>query len=561
MQRVKDYWQKLSDKTKKVIIAIVTGTVAIAIIGVLALKFGLGRDYSTLFTGLNQEEAQQVVALLSEQGVDYRFNDREGAIRVSSANVNQIRAEFLSMGYPKSGFSYDTYRNKTGLMTTESDKKQYTLYELQDRLGAQIRLFDGVQDAKVTIAEAEEPVYAYGDNTEVEASASVVVTMMSGRSLSDNGAAAIKNLIATSVRGMNFTNVAVFDADTMMEVGGRSDDGDYGSAKDVTALTSLVENNIAANVRRVLEKLYGQGKTAVSVKGTLNMEKLIQENTRYTTPEKIDEQDKTGLLYKEDTANENSGAAVPGSGGVVGADANADTPRYTNQNGTQTSTDLYANSSAAREWLYDSVKEQRQVDPGVLENTTIGIVIDTGDTSIPVQDLINLVADSAGISREEARQKITIIRALSSSGQAAAQPVAAASAQTQARSFPLPIIIAVIAGGILILLLFVLLLAGRKRKKRDSLDDVELTVESAPEEEFPSAPAAETGLDTQYRDEEMEKNEQILNLRMQHSLKLKQNIGEFVDQNPQIAAKLVQSWLRGEGDLNGGKRIGESNSK
>ena len=194
------------------------------------------------------------------------------------------------------------------------------------------------------------------------------------------------------------------------------------------------------------------------------------------------------------------------------------------------------------------------MDPGVLENTTIGIVIDTDDTSIPVQDLINLVADSAGISREEARQKITIIRALSSSGQAAAQSVAAASAQTQARSFPLPIIIAVI-------LLFVRLLAGRKRKKRDSLDDVELTVESAPEEEFPSAPAAETGLDTQYRDEEMEKNEQILNLRMQHSLKLKQNIGEFVDQNPQIAAKLVQSWLRGEGDLNGGKRIGESNSK
>ena len=95
----------------------------------------------------------------------------------------------------------------------------------------------------------------------------------------------------------------------------------------------------------------------------------------------------------------------------MGADANADTPRYTNQNGTQTSTDLYANSSAAREWLYDSVKEQRQVDPGVLENTTIGIVIDTDDTSIPVQDLINLVADSAGISREEARQKITIIRA------------------------------------------------------------------------------------------------------------------------------------------------------
>ena len=36
---------------------------------------------------------------------------------------------------------------------------------------------------------------------------------------------------------------------------------------------------------------------------------------------------------------------------------------------------------------------------------------------------------------------------------------------------------------------------------------------------------------------------------MQRSLRLKQNISEFVDQNPQIAAKLIQSWLRGEEDL------------
>ena len=56
-------------------------------------------------------------------------------------------------------------------------------------------------------------------------------------------------------------------------------------------------------------------------------------------------------------------------------------------------------------------------------------------------------------------------------------------------------------------------------------------------------------------DEEMENNEAVLNLRMQHSLKLKQNIGDFVDQNPQIAAKLIQGWLRGEGgDENGGSR-------
>ena len=564
MQRLKEHWQNLSDKSRKMLMAIAGGTAAIAIIAVLVLKLGTNTDYSTLFTGLNQEEAQEVVALLQEEGVDYRFNDKDGAIRVPAVKADQTRAELLSKGYPKSGFTYDMYRSNAGLMTTESDKKQYTLYDLQDRLGAQIRLFEGVQDAKVTIAEAAEQKYALQDNTNTDASASVVVTMEAGQSLNDSKAAAIKNLIARSVRGLNFTNVAVFDADTMMEVGGSAAGEDaFGSAKDLTALTSLIENNISVNVRRVLEKLYGSGNVAVSVKGTLNMERLIQENTQYSTPEKINEQDKTGLLNREDTINENSAASDQGAGGVAGADANADTPRYTNQDNTQAIADSYSNSSATREWLYNSVKEQRQVDPGVLENATVGIVINTDDTTtVTNNQLINLVADSAGIPRDLANQSITIVRAPSQE----AVPVITPPEQPQTKDdgLPLPIVIAMIAGGILILLLLLLLLMEKRRRRRKADEYVDApnmyVVEEearAPETEAPPVNVlnTEAGLQMQAENAEMERNEEILNLRMQHSLKLKQNIGEFVDQNPQIAAKLVQSWLRGEvGDIAGNRR-------
>lgn len=564
MQKLKEHWQNLSDKSRKMLMAIAGGTAAIAIIAVLVLKLGTNTDYSTLFTGLNQEEAQEVVALLQEEGVDYRFNDKDGAIRVPAVKADQTRAELLSKGYPKSGFTYDMYRNNAGLMTTESDKKQYTLYDLQDRLGAQIRLFEGVQDAKVTIAEAAEQKYALQDNTNTDASASVVVTMEAGQSLNDSKAAAIKNLIARSVRGLNFTNVAVFDADTMMEVGGSAAGEDaFGSAKDLTALTSLIENNISVNVRRVLEKLYGSGNVAVSVKGTLNMERLIQENTQYSTPEKINEQDKTGLLNREDTINENSAASDQGVGGVAGADANADTPRYTNQDNTQAIADSYSNSSATREWLYNSVKEQRQVDPGVLENATVGIVINTDDTTtVTNNQLINLVADSAGIPRDLANQSINIVRAPSQE----AVPVITPPEQPQTKDdgLPLPIVIAMIAGGILILLLLLLLLMEKRRRRRKADEYVDspnmYAVEEearAPETEAPPVNVlnTEAGLQMQAENAEMERNEEILNLRMQHSLKLKQNIGEFVDQNPQIAAKLVQSWLRGEvGDIAGNRR-------
>ena len=129
-----------------------------------------------------------------------------------SDTVDKTRAELLSKGYPKSGFTYDMYRNNAGIMSTEKDKEKYTLYELQDRLGAQIGLFEGVRDAKVTIAEGGTQKYALDDTQQTDASASVVVTMDPGQDLTDTKAAAIKNLIARAVKGMNFTNVSVFDA-------------------------------------------------------------------------------------------------------------------------------------------------------------------------------------------------------------------------------------------------------------------------------------------------------------------------------------------------------------
>ena len=82
---------------------------------------------------------------------------------------------------------------------------------------------------------------------------------------------------------MTFTDVAVFDAATMTEVGADGD-GSTSSFNSIASLTSLVESNIANNVRRVLEQLYGMGNVAVSVKGTLNMERLIQETTQYSVP-------------------------------------------------------------------------------------------------------------------------------------------------------------------------------------------------------------------------------------------------------------------------------------
>ncbi len=579
MDKLKERWQGVPEKTQKIIKAIAGGTAAIAFVAILALFVLSGdSDYSTLFTGLSQEEAQEVVGLLQDEEIEYRYDANSGAIRVPEATVEQTRVSLISKGYPKSGFAYDMYLNNTGLMTTESDKKLISRFELQDRLGATIRMFDGVQDAKVTITEGTEALYAWEDDSSADASASVMVTMKKGSSLTADKAQAVKNLISHAVKGMNFTNVAVFDAETMMEVDGTGDGSSSTSAaSDLASLTNMVENSIAGNVRRVLEKLYGAGNVAVSVKGTLNMERLIQESTQYSTPEKINEEDKSGLLEREDITSEGSTAANQNAGGLVGADANADVPRYTNEDGTNAAEDAYSNYTASREWLFNVLKEQRQIDPGILEDTSIGVVVITDRTDAPTQEqLIRLVANSAGIPVDTAADKITIIR---DSGVVVDVPEPKDDEETTGdvaaviKAVPLPILIAIGAGILLLLLLLILLLVRRGRRRRGeivmegddfidgdmlSADDIAGGENLALAEEGAGITPT-SGIDEE--EDEFAKNEEIMNLRMQRSLRLKQNIGDFVDQNPQIAAKLVQTWLRGEeadGDGSRNKRAGRS---
>ena len=541
MQKLKEMWQNLSAKSKKLLGIIAGITVVVIAVAVFLLARGQKTEYQTLFSSLSQGEAQQIVSLLQEQNVPYLYDGKSGALKVPSESVDTLRAQLLSKGYPKSGFAYDMYIGNSGLMTTESDKKQYTLYDLQDRLGATIRLFDGVRDAKVTIAEGSDQTYAIEDENPVQASASVVVTMEEGQSLSEKNAEAIKNLIARSVKGMNFTNVSVFDAGTMEEVAADAGDSASGSGTSMANLTTTVENNIANNIKRVLGKIYGGENLAVSVKGTLNMAKLIQENTQYTVPEKTEATDKRGLLSNEEVAGENAGNSGENAAGVAGADANADTPRYTTQNGTATTTDNYSNSSATREWLYNVLKEQKEVAPGVLEDASVAIVINTDDNSIPESDLINLVADAAGIKRDEAADKITILRSLNKTAvqQTTEEKKPAEEPKTLLNQFPLWALIgAAVSAFLLILILLILILRGRKKKKLKKLAQEEM--------ENAAALSIEQPTDEITPVEEVDEDELTAEGKMAHGMKLKKSIGEFTDQNPQVVAKLIQSWMREE---------------
>ena len=196
------------------------------------------------------------------------------------------------------------------------------------------------------------------------------------------------------------------------------------------------------------------------------------------------------------------------------------------------------------------------------------MIILTDNTSVPQEDLYRLVANSAGIPVTEANDKITIIRDPGMSTEEE-EPILNPPEDTLGvitTLIPLPLLIAIVAGVLLLLLLILFLLLRRRRKKKDSEpEDADFeggdqlsASDLGLDETGSGGPLGAGGLD----DEDDLNSEEIMNLRMQKSMRLKQNIAEFVDQNPQIAAKLVQSWLRGEEETDGRNRgSGRKHSK
>ncbi len=522
MGQLKEFAGNLSRKVKILIIA----GALILIIGAIAIAVVLNnRPYTELFSGLGQEEAQQIVDKLQEDNIDYRF-EGDSTILVNKDIVDQTKATLVQEGYPKNGFTYDTFKDNAGMLTTDSDKNTYKVYELQDRIGSTIRLFDGVSDAKVTIALGEESKYALNDE-ETKSTAAVTVIMKDNGTPTVEQVAGIQRLVSKSIPGMELEDVAVIDGngnDVSVDAEGKQQNS---GNSDIDEYARLIEDKVASNVRNVLAPIYGQQNVRVSANARVNMEKLIRESTTYTTPDKIDAQDKTGIISHEETYGEGV-AGEDAAGGVAGAETNADTPEY-DTNGNVDGAQSYS-ESAVRDYLVNELKEQGQVDPGQLEDLTVSVAINgNGYGSLRENQIRSLVANAAGISADVQEQKITIVSA-PFDGIGDDEEAEETSGRGILERIPLWALIAGIAL-ILVLIAIIVILVIRRRRKQDE-EEVEEFIEEEEEidEELP---------------EVLDLNDELQEIQNDRGMELKKNVREFAEQNAEISAQLLKNWLNG----------------
>ena len=154
--RIKDFFGKMTKKTKR-IIAIVIGTILIGAIVFAAIM--MSRPYATLFTGLTGEDMSSIITYLNDNGVkNYRVENND-TILVPEAQEPALKASLLQAGYPTSDLGYKMYLDNVNSMTTSTQMRTLYIYDLQDRLAAVIRNFEGVKEAVVDIAVGSDNTF------------------------------------------------------------------------------------------------------------------------------------------------------------------------------------------------------------------------------------------------------------------------------------------------------------------------------------------------------------------------------------------------------------------
>ena len=543
VEKLKTFWNKTKEALKKVSKKVYILTASILLLLIVGIViFVANRPYAVLFTGLSASETSSIVSFLAGQGVtDYKMENND-TILVPKDQEAALKAQLLMEGYPQTGFaySYDTYYNNIGALSTESERRTAWLHDLQDKMSAVVRCFENVKNATVDISLGEDNGYVLDYGRVTKASASVLVEMDGAAKLTKDQATAIRRYIANAVQGMAIEEVSITDT-----LGNRYSASDSMADAEASALKIQLEeeweNKIRTNVLQVLVPFYGAENVTVGVNCTVDVSQRTVNSRDVFLPGFAEngETDGKGIIgsqiYEYYVSREDDETI----GGLVGSETNSDIPEYVEDIADPDGTETGLGGSGQVD--YDNPYEETVAiyTAGYLTDCSISVSINSSETgAVDVQRVREHVARAAGIQgpvdersgEEYLSDKISVI-----SEPFYKPPLLT----TDPNALPVPVWVLYAAGAGLLLFLILLIVILRIRKKKKKKKE-EARKNAEIEALLAAAGAAQSAASANGAD--------VMELQTEKSMVLRKDIRQFTDSNPEIAAQMIRAWLRGGDD-------------
>ncbi|QNO28108.1 flagellar M-ring protein FliF [Sphingopyxis sp. OPL5] len=360
-----------------------------AAIGIAALAYfaTAAAPQTQLFAGLADADKSAVADALTAQGIGHTIDPSTGALTVDADKLHAARIALAGQGLPKASADGSEMIGALPMGASRAIEGETLRGAREADLARTIEAIDAVKGARVHIAAAEPSLFVREDKP---ATASVMLTLQNGRTLSDGQVQAIRFLVASSVPGMNAEQVSVID-----QRGALLSDSATSSDMQAFQLQTQMEDRFRRALDSLLGPMLGAGNYSVEVHADVDMSE--SQATRESFPEN------DRALRSEQVIRSVSGQGNAPAVGIPGALSNQPPPASTlNQTPTgaaPATTETQSNENAQRAYEVGREISVTHRPQGQLRRVSVAVALNQGSKALSQGDLAkidNLVKGAIG---------------------------------------------------------------------------------------------------------------------------------------------------------------------
>lgn len=342
--------------------------VVFATAGMMALMMA-GTEYVPVLTNVPADQTAVVVDKLQSKNIPFRVQDGGKTVAVPKELLHSTQMALMSeIGSGKIGTMGFELFDKQDFGTSSYAQRINYQRALQGELTRAINTLDAVKRSKIMLALPPKKTFLEEGGV---ATASVVVELHPGKTLSEDQVRGIRHLVGSSVEGLDPDKVTVVDSRGKMI---SRAEGASGGSSALADSKAKMEHDIEDRVESILAKVVGQGKVMVRVNAQLN------HRSSQTMEESVDPE-KTALLATQSEEEKLDGART-NPAGVPGSRANIPGAQDAGQVGFSQNV-----SKELKTQNYVVPKTVRNVSEaaGGLERITVSVLVD-GVTTTKAND-------------------------------------------------------------------------------------------------------------------------------------------------------------------------------
>lgn len=303
-------------KINRKMLLLIVGVIVIAISSITYLWLK-DDNYGVLFSNLNDKDGGEIISQLDKLNIPYKFSSSGSTILIPQNQIYNTRLRIAQQGLPKGGAIGFELLDKESFGMSQFNEQINYQRALEGELSRTIAIISSVDDARVHLAMPKPSLFV---RERKFPSASVALTLLPGRALSQGQIDAIIHLISSSVPELQADKVTIIDQKGNLLTGERYRDSNVNIAQ--LEYSGRIENLIRERVEKIIIPILGQQNVKVQVNADIDFSR--QESTSEIYDPNSDASNQT-IRSKQQIENSQL-ASSNIIGGVPGALSNQPVP-------------------------------------------------------------------------------------------------------------------------------------------------------------------------------------------------------------------------------------------